>query len=520
MASENSGDKLIGKLLGTFEILEEIGRGGMATVYRARQLTMNRIVAMKVLPPHLLHDPGFFERFEREVEVISQLEHPHIVPIYEYGQSEGIPYIAMRYLGGGSLETLIRHGTHDLQTLVKPLEQVAQALDYAHQRGIIHRDLKPGNILLDENGNAYLSDFGIARVLGSNMTGSMIIGTPAYMSPEQANGDSLDGRSDIYALGIVLFELITGHEPYRADTPMAILLKHLNEPMPPINEYRGGISPAVEAVISKATAKSPENRYPSVSALVADFNAALDNTHQDATPTLAVSAPELRRELRGAVTPPVSRYAQETAFSKSTTPYPVEGVNEEIHTKSITIAVLGVILLLLVAGGALLASILQPVEIPPVIIPTPFTDAQAVTDSRYTLSVPQTWIPEAGLLDHSDDARLFHIWQSGDSLAFTTVALSETYTDDFEAQIAAYTADYYEDQPVQRIDEATAEDGTVRHSYWITETDRFAAGQLDVFYRQHAGQLAVLELYSAASTENTLVPTLQAILDSWRVTGA
>lgn len=181
-------DDLIGKILGQFEIGEEIGRGGMATVYKARQRSMNRTVAIKVLPRQMLHDPGFYERFEREVDVISHLEHPHILPIYDYGQEEGLPYIAMRYLGGGSLEQRIRRGTVRIEDIEKPLRQVAQALDYAHQQGIIHRDLKPGNIMLDENGNAYLTDFGIARVLGSDLTGSMIIGTPAYMSPEQANG--------------------------------------------------------------------------------------------------------------------------------------------------------------------------------------------------------------------------------------------------------------------------------------------------------------------------------------------
>ncbi|NJN00463.1 MAG: serine/threonine protein kinase, partial [Aquincola sp.] len=196
---------LIGKNIGPYTILEEIGRGGMATVYSAMQTSMNRKIAIKVLPPHFMHDPGFLERFEREVDVIAHLEHPHILPIYDYGQAEGVPYIAMRYLGGGSLAQRIRRGPLELSEIDKPLTQVCQALDYAHQQGVIHRDLKPGNIMLDETGNAYLSDFGIARVMGSNLTGSAIIGTPAYMSPEQAHGLNIDGRADIYSMGIVLF---------------------------------------------------------------------------------------------------------------------------------------------------------------------------------------------------------------------------------------------------------------------------------------------------------------------------
>ncbi|HRF93684.1 MAG TPA: serine/threonine-protein kinase, partial [Aggregatilineales bacterium] len=268
-------DDLIGKTLGQFEIAEEIGRGGMATVYKARQRSMNRTVAIKVLPRQMLHDPGFYERFEREVDVISHLEHPHILPIYDYGQDEGLPYIAMRYLGGGSLEQRIRRTPVKIDDIEKPLRQVAQALDYAHQQGIIHRDLKPGNIMLDENGNAYLTDFGIARVLGSDLTGSMIIGTPAYMSPEQANGLPVDGRSDIYSLGIVLFEWMTGRGPYQAETPMAVLLKQIQEPMPSIRQIRGDVPQLVEEVINKATAKNPTQRFSSAGELAQAFSSAI-----------------------------------------------------------------------------------------------------------------------------------------------------------------------------------------------------------------------------------------------------
>jgi len=276
MTDEQPKDELIGKNLGQFEILQEIGRGGMATVYKSRQQSMNRIVAVKVLPQHLLHDPGFYERFEREVEVISTLEHPHILPIYDYGQSDGVPYIAMRFLGGGSLEDQIRRqGPVMVDDLERPLRQIAQALDYAHKQGIIHRDLKPGNIMLDEGGNAYLSDFGIARVMGSEMTGSMIIGTPSYMSPEQANGLPIDARADVYALGVVLFELITGRLPFQAETPMAVLLKHINEDVPPIADFREDVSVVVEEVVRKATAKDPDDRFSSAGDMALAFSAAL-----------------------------------------------------------------------------------------------------------------------------------------------------------------------------------------------------------------------------------------------------
>ena len=268
-------DDLIGKSLGQFEIIEEVGRGGMASVYRARQTSINRIVAIKVLPKSLLHDPSFYERFTREVALVAHLEHPHILPIHDYGEVDGTPYIAMRYLAGGSMAEWIRRGLPPLDKLAKPISQVAAALDYAHQEGVIHRDVKPGNILLDENGNAYLSDFGIARVLDSNLTGSAIIGTPAYMSPEQANGLPLDARSDIYSLGVVLYELVTGQEPFEAETPVALLLKHINDPMPAARILRPELPIAAERVILKATAKRPEDRYPSASSLADAFAAAL-----------------------------------------------------------------------------------------------------------------------------------------------------------------------------------------------------------------------------------------------------
>jgi serine/threonine protein kinase len=269
------GTDLIGKKLGKYTILEEIGRGGMATVYRAQQPSMQRPVAIKVLPPYFLHNPDFFERFGREVEVVSSLEHPHILPIYDYGKDEDTPYIVMRFLGGGSLAQGNWRGVESLLTLEKPLSQVAEALDYAHQHGVIHRDIKPGNIMLDENSNAYLSDFGIARVMNSELTGTAIVGTPAYMSPEQANGMPIDGYSDIYALGIVLFELITGRRPFESESLAALLLKHISEELPSARGFRADIPIGVEMVLSKATAKKPTDRYGSAVEMANAFSTAL-----------------------------------------------------------------------------------------------------------------------------------------------------------------------------------------------------------------------------------------------------
>jgi eukaryotic-like serine/threonine-protein kinase len=548
-----AGDELIGKRLGTFEILEEIGRGGMATVYKARQTTINRIVAVKVLPRRLLHDPGFYERFEREVEVVSHLEHPHIVPIYEYGQSDGMPYIAMRYLGGGSLESMIRRHLPELKKLERPLQQIAHALDHAHRQGIIHRDLKPGNIMLDESGNAYLSDFGIARVLGSNMTGSMIVGTPAYMSPEQANGTPLDGRSDIYALGVVLFEILTGREPYQAETPVAILLKHINEPIPSVRDFRPEIPFAIEAIVNQATAKNPNERFPSAGEMIDALSIAIHATdleYTDATDTITMDAPEaaaLQRRTPAASVSPSARTPaaqpprgttdiQEAGTFVGKTPTggqprpdastsmhpivdsPSGEITESSRTTRLTPLVFaGFVLLILVIGGGILLTLINRPQAPVVAIPTAFPRAEVVNSSDYSISMPVDWIGVGGYIDISRDGRQIHLWQADDDSAFVTLTRVEGDGGALDAfaedqRETTYTGDAY-----QFIDTATAEDGTIRQSYWLDGSTGFPPGQLDVFYRQQDNRYWIIELYTAHTTGNRFVPSMQLILDSLRV---
>src|SRR5512137_1126343 len=211
--------RMIPEKIGIYQIKSEIGRGGMATVYHAYDPRFEREVALKVLPREMLHDPQFRTRFEREAKTIALLEHPAIVPVYDFGEEGGQPYFVMRYMTGGSLSDRIKKGPMSLQDAVHIFERIAPALDDAHAKGIIHRDLKPGNILFDQYGEPYVSDFGIAKLAASqtNVTGSGIVGTPAYMSPEQAQGVQIDGRSDIYGLGVILFEMLSGRQPYEGD---------------------------------------------------------------------------------------------------------------------------------------------------------------------------------------------------------------------------------------------------------------------------------------------------------------
>ncbi|MCB9420400.1 MAG: serine/threonine protein kinase [Ardenticatenaceae bacterium] len=251
------------KRIGRYEIKEEIGRGGMATVYLAQDPRFRRDVAIKVLPRQFTHDPQFRTRFEQEAQIIAALDHSAIVPVYDYGEEDGQPYLVMRYMPGGSLADRLHEGPIPLLEVVKIMDRVAQALDRAHSIGIIHRDLKPGNILFDQYGDAFLADFGIAKMAEATaaLTGSGIIGTPAYMSPEQVRGEKVNGRSDIYTLGVILFEMLTGHQPYQADTPIGMAFKHVHEPVPRLLDANEDLPPSLETAIRRAMAKQSTERF-------------------------------------------------------------------------------------------------------------------------------------------------------------------------------------------------------------------------------------------------------------------
>ncbi|MFI5007768.1 MAG: protein kinase [Solirubrobacterales bacterium] len=267
-----------GSNAGPYRIVEPLGRGGMASVYKAYEAGLNRHVALKVLPREFLHDPTFAERFRREAQVIALLEHPNIVPIYAYDidQAGGIPWMAMRLIGGGALSGRLKQGTTPLPRAVAILRGVADALAYAHGKGVVHRDVKPQNILLDEDGRVYLADFGVAKIVegpgGITVTG-MISGTPQYMAPEQASGAKLDGRADIYSLGIVAYELFTGRVPFSADTPLAVLMKHLQEPIPLPSPSE--VPEPLTRVLLKSLAKAPEDRWSTASEFAAALEEAL-----------------------------------------------------------------------------------------------------------------------------------------------------------------------------------------------------------------------------------------------------
>ncbi|MDD2920739.1 MAG: serine/threonine-protein kinase [Anaerolineales bacterium] len=250
------------KNVGRYKIISELGRGGMGTVYRALDPRSHREVAVKVLPREMLHDLTFRARFEREIKNLVGLEHPNIVTVYDVGDEDGQPYFVMRYMKGGSLTDRIKAGKLSLQETAVVIEKVAKGLAYAHKKGLIHRDLKPDNILFDGENIPYISDFGIAKLSGStgNLTDKSI-GSPAYMSPEQARGEKLDARSDIYNLGAIIYHALSGKRPYNADTGIGVAVKHVTEPIPEILKELPSLPAEMDTVIKTAMAKDKERRY-------------------------------------------------------------------------------------------------------------------------------------------------------------------------------------------------------------------------------------------------------------------
>ncbi len=276
--SQPNEGELIGQTIGQYEIIRELGRGGMATVYLARQKSIGRTVAIKVIPPNFTHDETFMQRFEREVQVISKLQHPRVLPVYDYGEYNRRPYIVMAHMSGGTLADRMAAGPMPLDEILRMVEQIAEGLDHAHLKGVIHRDFKPSNVLLDEHGNAHLADFGIAKISESTiqLTGTGIVGTPAYMAPEMASSAKTTPQADIYALGVTLFQMLTGSYPFSGETPLSVLLAHVNEPVPDVSMIRPELSPQIAAVVNRAMAKDPADRFQTAGELAAALRRAVE----------------------------------------------------------------------------------------------------------------------------------------------------------------------------------------------------------------------------------------------------
>lgn len=276
-------EDLTGKAIRGYALGERIGNGGMGAVYRATQPHVEREVAIKIILPQYANHPDFIRRFEAEAQLVARLEHPHIVPLYDYWREPGSAYLIMRLLRGGSVRGLLERGSLPVEQTLRLVEQIGSALNAAHRAGVIHRDLKPGNVLLDEDSNAYLADFGIAKNLSNpnleDMTqADAIVGSPAYISPEQIRSEFVRPQTDIYCLGVMLYELLTGTVPFAGPTPIEVMHQHLSAPLPPLAAHRSGLPAALDAVIERATAKDPLERYENVEELLKDMRRAIGRT--------------------------------------------------------------------------------------------------------------------------------------------------------------------------------------------------------------------------------------------------
>ncbi|MBE2184443.1 MAG: protein kinase [Anaerolineae bacterium] len=342
-------DHFAGRQIHDFIVSERIGRGGMATVYRARQLSVNRDVALKTitLDANLSENDEFRRRFEQEATLIATLEHIHILPIYDYGIVDNeVAFIAMRLLRGGSLSDLLRNGPLDFERVTDIFTQIARGLGYAHSKGVIHRDLKPSNILLDDAGNAYLTDFGLAKLVEDSLDltkSGNILGTPVYMSPEQLRGTVVAARSDIYSMGVILYHMMAGRSPFDSseNNVVSVIYHHLETPPLPPHEYNPEISAGLEAIILRALSKSPDDRYSTIEEMAMALNQEMG-----------------RRITITASIPMVSAGGSTDKDSSSPTPGRVTPKAEGISSQSVKTEALA-------AQGVLTPPTGTPVELPP-----------------------------------------------------------------------------------------------------------------------------------------------------------
>jgi len=300
-----------GENVGSYRIVEKLGQGGMATVFKAFHPALERDVAIKVLHPAFKEDPSFLARFQREARIVAKLEHPHIVPVYDFSEHNGMAYLVMRYVEGETLKAHLKKGPLPPARISEILKPVAEALAYAHGQGVLHRDIKPSNIMLTPEGGIFLTDFGLARMAQSGestLSQDMMIGTPQYMSPEQAKGDEVDERTDIYSLGVVLFEMLTGRVPFSADTPYAVVHDHIYTPLPLPTTIKPDVPPALERVVLKALAKEKGDRYQKVADLAMAFGDAVVEPTSGITP-----APEEEKAAEPAIAPSAAVEAEPAA---------------------------------------------------------------------------------------------------------------------------------------------------------------------------------------------------------------
>ena len=328
---------------GRYKIEELLGQGGMSAVYKATDPNLRRVVAVKMIHAHLSDNPEFVRRFEEEAAAVAQLRHPNIVQVYDYNDQNNVYFMVLEFVPGETLQARLRRLSEagrriPLPEAVKYTAQVCDALDYAHERNIVHRDVKPANVMLNVQGEAILTDFGIAKILGGQQhtaTGA-VIGTALYMSPEQIRGERLDERTDIYSLGVVLFEMVDGAPPFEADSAMSLLMMHLNDPVPDLRNYRQDVPDELVRIIEKALAKDRNRRYQKASEMATDLRRVLRVLEGQPG-----NASELMAGPRASVVQPVNQMSQVAPLSSAAAsrniPRPVVTSQQAPHRVTSTI---------------------------------------------------------------------------------------------------------------------------------------------------------------------------------------
>ncbi len=295
-----------GENVGPYRVMEKLGQGGMATVYKAYHASLDRYVALKVLHPAFLEDENFLARFQREARLVAKLEHPNIVPVYDFAEHDGQPYLVMKFVEGETLKAHLNRGRLSVDEIWGVVDAVGAGLAYAHKRGVLHRDIKPSNVIVSNDGEMYLADFGLARIaeMGeSTLSGDMIMGTPQYISPEQAMGvKDLDAGTDIYSFAVMLYEMVVGQVPFSSDTPFSIIHDHIYSPLPLPKTINPNVPDEVERVLLKALAKERTDRYTDIATLVQAFKQAWDDAGVDMA-EVTMTAPIRRTLTTKPVTP-------------------------------------------------------------------------------------------------------------------------------------------------------------------------------------------------------------------------
>jgi len=427
---------LSGQQLGQYILLSKLGTGGMAAVYRARQLSIERDVAVKVIESNLADNPELVRRFEREARTIAVLNHPYILKVFDFGRQGDILYLAMELHPGGNLSTLISSRQLTTQHALLLMDQIAEALDYAHAQGIVHRDLKPQNVLIDSTGNAMLSDFGIAKALQGESTmlthAGSVMGTPAYMAPEQWQSVNVDARADLYAFGILIYEMLSGRVPFRADTPFQMMHAHIYEPLTPIRNVRPDLPESVEHVLAMALAKDPNQRFVSGRAMVNALRTALSGQTPVNVPVMpATPSPTATNWMTPGWSPPASAPAY--------TP-PQTQVHQRGASLMTILSVVGMIVVLILVGiiVALLASRAFYTATPsPTVVPAAALPTSISTTVPAVVVIPTNTITPSATVTLTQTAS--PTWTPTFTATFTAT-LTETPSATFTPSIDVRTA--------------------------------------------------------------------------------